>query len=96
MEQAAASTAQKMIDKPIDAWMAALPILFVGGAVLILIGIYLLVRYVMSNNQVLTDRIMEENSKREERYIGLIEGPLKEMALAVNEIKESLDRTERK
>jgi hypothetical protein len=103
LEQAVASTAQKMIEKPTDAWMAALPILFIAGALLTLIGVYFLARYVMANNQTLTDKIMSENGLREERYIRLIEGPVKDMTVAVagmcqdmREIKDDLEELKRK
>jgi hypothetical protein len=71
MDTAATQTGQmvqKMIDKPTDAWMAALPILFIVGAVLVLVGMYFIVRYVMQANHELTKEIREDARSREDKF----------------------------
>lgn len=99
MEQAIATTAQKMIDKPQDAWMATLPILFI-----------LLVLGVVFFAYKLWQKSSEQSEVREQRLTNIIDTTIKEhgqtiakqtevladMSKTLNKVEDRVDDIEEK
>lgn len=65
MDQSVATTAQKMIESPINAWLAIVPILFICIVIGVLLFCY-----------KLWDKSSTESAKREERLTGIIDTSL--------------------
>lgn len=77
--QAVSSVAQKAIDLPINAWMAALPILFVVLVVAVIIFAY-----------KLWDKSSTESAKREERLGEIINTRLHDQTRCLTDINTTL------
>jgi hypothetical protein len=91
LEQAVSSTAQKMIENPINAWLAIVPILFIC----IVLGVLFFCYKLWSKSS-------GDSAKREERLSGIVDGTLKELTTIIGNlctdlrsIKEDIDELRR-